>query len=73
MYFDTRYLYILLAIIAVISILSGGFSLLGLLLTIPGVLIAITFHEFAHAFMAYELGDDTPKIQGRLNLNHFLT
>ena len=71
MYFDTRYLYILLAVIAVISILSGGFSLLGLLLTIPGVLIAITFHEFAHAFMAYKLGDDTPKIQGRLNLDPF--
>ena len=35
MYFDTRYLYILLAIVAVISILSGGFSILGLLLTIP--------------------------------------
>ena len=71
MYFDTRYLYILLIVVALISIFSGGFSLLSLLLTIPGVLIAITFHEFAHAFVAYKLGDDTPKFQGRLSLNPF--
>lgn len=44
-------------------------SLMGLLLTLPGVIIAITFHEFAHAFAAYKLGDDTPRMQGRLNLN----
>lgn len=42
---------------------------MGLLLTLPGVIIAITFHEFAHAYAAYKLGDDTPKMQGRLNLN----
>ncbi len=44
-------------------------SLFSLLLTLPGVIIAITFHEFAHAYAAYKLGDDTPKMQGRLNLN----
>lgn len=44
-------------------------SLMGLLLTLPGVIIAITFHEFAHAYAAYKLGDDTAKMQGRLNLN----
>ena len=71
MFFDTRYLYIILAIIVIISIFSGGFSILSLLLTIPGVLIALTFHEFAHAFTAYKLGDDTPKYQGRLSLNPF--
>ena len=71
MFFDTRYLYIILAIIVIISIFSGGFSILSLLLTIPGVLIALTFHEFAHAFTAYKLGDDTPKYQGRISLNPF--
>ena len=40
-----------------------------LLLTIPGVLIALTFHEFAHAWAANKLGDETPRVQGRLNLN----
>jgi len=38
-------------------------------MTLPAVLIAITFHEFAHGFAADRLGDDTPRRQGRLNLN----
>ena len=49
----------------------SGDALLNLVLTIPGVLIAMTFHEFAHAKAADMLGDDTPRIQGRLNLNPF--
>lgn len=44
-------------------------KLLSLVLTLPGLLIAITFHEFAHAYAADKLGDDTPRNQGRLNLN----
>ncbi len=44
-------------------------AFLGLVLSIPGMLIAITFHEFAHAWAADKLGDDTPRRQGRLNLN----
>lgn len=44
-------------------------ELLSLVLTLPAVLIAITFHEFAHAFAADKLGDDTPRRQGRLTLN----
>lgn len=68
--FDNRMLYILLAILALFSIASLGTNgILSLLLTLPGVLIAITFHEFAHAFAADKLGDDTPRMQGRLNLN----
>lgn len=45
----------------------GG--LLGLVLSIPGLLVAISFHEFAHAWVADKLGDDTPRRQGRLTLN----
>lgn len=44
-------------------------ALLTLVLSIPGVIIAITFHEFAHAWMSDKLGDDTARRQGRLNLN----
>jgi Zn-dependent protease len=33
------------------------------------VLIALPVHEFAHAAMAVQLGDDTPKRQGRYTLN----
>ena len=33
------------------------------------LIVAITVHEFAHAFAADRLGDPTPRIQGRLTLN----
>lgn len=68
--FDKRMVYIILAIMVVTSLvgMTTGY-LMSLLLTLPGVMIAITFHEFAHAFAADRLGDDTPRRQGRLNLN----
>ena len=33
------------------------------------LVVAVTIHEFAHAWMADHLGDPTPRIQGRLTLN----
>jgi Zn-dependent protease len=36
---------------------------------IPGMLIAFTFHEYAHALIADRMGDKTPRFQGRLTLN----
>jgi Zn-dependent protease len=33
------------------------------------IIIAITIHEFAHAFTADRLGDPTPRLAGRLTLN----
>ena len=33
------------------------------------VMLAIVFHEFSHAFVAYKFGDPTPKFTGRLSLN----
>ncbi|MDR0851365.1 MAG: site-2 protease family protein [Clostridiales Family XIII bacterium] len=39
------------------------------LFIIPGIIIGITVHEFAHAIAAYKLGDPTPKIQKRVTLN----
>ena len=72
MYFDKRMIYVIIAIMVIWGLsryLIDINSLLGLLYIIPGVLIAITFHEFAHAIVAYKLGDDTPKMEGRLSLN----
>ena len=40
-----------------------------LLLRLPIVLFALTVHEFAHAYSAYRLGDDTARLLGRLTLN----
>ena len=36
---------------------------------VVALLIVITIHEFSHAWVAYHLGDMTPKYQKRLSLN----
>jgi len=46
-----------------------NFTIERLIVLVPVVLIAITLHEFAHGWVAYHLGDPTPKMQGRLTLN----
>jgi Zn-dependent protease len=33
------------------------------------IIIALSVHEFSHALAADQLGDDTPRLQGRLTLN----
>lgn len=70
--FDKRIIYVLIGIMVLWTISTYATTegaLLNLLLSIPGVLLAITFHEFAHAYAADKLGDDTPRRQGRLSLN----
>ena len=44
-------------------------NILSLILSIPGLLIALTFHEFAHGYAAYRMGDNTARYSGRLSLN----
>jgi Zn-dependent protease len=34
-----------------------------------GLVVLLTFHEFAHAWAAWKCGDDTARLQGRLSLN----
>lgn len=70
--FDKRTIYILAAILLLAALWQFGSTpgrLMALCLTAPGVLVAITFHEFAHGYAAYKLGDDTAKNDGRLSLN----
>ncbi|MBT8366342.1 MAG: site-2 protease family protein [Deltaproteobacteria bacterium] len=40
-----------------------------LFLIAPPILLALTFHEYAHAYVAHRYGDDTAKQSGRLSLN----
>jgi Zn-dependent protease len=40
-----------------------------LLIAALPILIAITFHEVSHGYVAYKLGDPTAKFTGRLTLN----
>ena len=44
-------------------------SLYGISVWVLPLLIAITFHEAAHAFVAYKLGDDTAWQLGRVSFN----
>ena len=46
-----------------------NFSLYDLSVWVLPLLIAITFHEAAHAFVAYRLGDNTAKQLGRVSFN----
>ena len=39
------------------------------LLILPGILIGLSVHEFAHSYVAYKLGDDSQRYQGRLTLD----
>ncbi len=70
--FDKRTMYIIIAVLIgmrLLTYITNPEILVSLLFSIPGVLIAITFHEFAHGITAYKLGDNTAKNEGRLTLN----
>lgn len=40
-----------------------------LIFSLIALIVAITIHEFSHAWVAEHLGDPTPRLQGRLTLN----
>ncbi|MGI5921468.1 MAG: site-2 protease family protein [Syntrophomonadaceae bacterium] len=44
-------------------------SFSSMIIALPAIVIALTFHEYAHGRVADFLGDDTPYYQGRLTLN----
>lgn len=67
---NRTYIVILIAILGASIVFTRPLDqLLPLLLAIPGLILAITFHEFAHAKTAELLGDHTPRSQGRISLN----
>lgn len=47
----------------------SGNDLLYFLMTLPILLLALSVHEYAHAWAAVKLGDGTPRWEGRLTLN----
>lgn len=49
--------------------LLSGLNIQTLLLNILALFISLPIHEFAHAFVAVRLGDETPRQDGRLTLN----
>ena len=53
---DKRSIFIILGVMLLLWLArSGTEDLLSLLYTLPGVLIALTFHEYAHAYAADKL------------------
>ncbi len=46
-----------------------GDWLIDKLIILPGIVIGLSFHEFAHGMVSNLLGDPTPKAQGRLTIN----
>ncbi len=49
----------------------GGLSVVEVSRWVIPILVAITLHEAAHAFVAWKLGDDTAYRQGRVTFNPF--
>jgi Zn-dependent protease len=45
------------------------FNIMHIVAGLPGLLIAMVIHEYAHAQVAVWLGDFTPRLMGRLTLN----
>ena len=65
---------VLIIILAFSSFRSGAFSspmewLMNKLMFLPAIIIGLSLHEYAHAKVAYKLGDPTPKMQGRVSIN----
>ncbi len=55
------------------DVLSGDFDIVDLIIYVSSiafvVFCATPLHEFAHALIAVKLGDDTPRLRGRLTIN----
>ncbi len=65
----------IVGLVVVYALLSGGSSLgrmgdpLWLVAVAVIILVALPVHEMAHAAMAVQLGDETPRLQGRYTFN----
>ena len=46
-----------------------GFSLMEMVAGLPGLIMALALHEYAHARAAVAMGDFTPRMMGRLTVN----
>jgi Zn-dependent protease len=49
--------------------MGQNFDVRQILISLFVLIVSVAVHEFGHAIMAYKLGDDTPKRQGRVTLN----
>lgn len=66
--------FIIIILLFVSSALSGRYAspidwIMSMVMILPGIIIGLSFHEFAHAYAAVRLGDNTPRFQGRVTIN----
>lgn len=66
---DWRKIVYIMLIVGFINLVIGTVDIGSVLLMLPGLILALTVHEYSHARMADKLGDPTPERQGRLTLN----
>lgn len=52
-----------------ISCIIKGMDILYIVVVLGVILVSMTLHEAMHGFVAYFLGDDTARLEGRLTLN----
>ncbi len=56
--------------LSILSLFSNPQAfLLELIYRVPAILVALSFHEWAHAYAAYRLGDPTARNVGRMTVN----
>lgn len=53
------------------NLFSGKIFLIASVMYLVILILSFSFHEFAHAYVAYKNGDTTPKMMGRVTLNPF--
>ncbi|MGI6150758.1 MAG: site-2 protease family protein [Christensenellales bacterium] len=51
------------------NLFTGNFDLMALVYTLAAVVIALSVHEWAHAYSAYRLGDPTARNLGRMTID----
>lgn len=65
---------IFIILLILLNLVSGAYSnpldwIMARVMMLPGIVIGLSVHEWAHGFVSSRLGDPTPKMQGRLTLN----
>ena len=65
---------IFVILLFLLNMVSGAYTnpldwIMRKLMMLPGIIIGLSVHEWAHGFVSHKLGDPMPKIQGRLTLN----
>ncbi|NMA93250.1 MAG: site-2 protease family protein [Clostridiales bacterium] len=76
-FFNTRVLLLFVVLLMAgpgAALMSAGLKgvanwVMDTLTLIPGIIVALSFHEFAHAWVACKCGDPTSKIMGRCTLD----